>query len=400
MTSFEWGFYKARKNFVHIFSAELILRWFYQVGKTPLLPLFAAAIGAAEMMIGMIVAVSTFSGMLLKPIFGILSDRWGRRVWLGVSLFIFTFTPFLYQFISSDIELFWLRLFHGIATAILGPVSLAYVAELNNDTPATRLAIFGMARSLASLGAPLFAGVALTVFEFQTVFTFIGFGSLMAMGPIFLLRDQINHHEIRVNSVWFQIRKAFQYSFSNPAIWIAGFLELIVYLVVYALKAFLPLFILSLDSGTILQAGMFFTLQETLHMCFRPVGGRLADEKGYGPVIFYGMMILAVGLSMITFLSGNLIFIIAIFLGVSQAFIFPSSVALLASRTDIQHRGAAMGFYGALRNFGKVLGPVLAGFLLSKFDFASVFMGFSGFIFVTTILAVPAWRRIVEGLSD
>ncbi|MDA1238774.1 MAG: MFS transporter [Proteobacteria bacterium] len=103
---------------------------------------------------------------------------------------------------------------------------------------------------------------------------------------------------------------------------------------------------------------------------------------------------------MITFLSGNLIFIIAIFLGVGQAFIFPSSVALLASRADIQHRGAAMGFYGALRNFGKVLGPVLAGFLLSKFDFASVFMGFSGFIFVTTILAVPAWRRIVEGLSD
>ena len=400
MTSFEWGFYKSRKNFVHIFSAELILRWFYQVGKTPLLPLFSAAIGAAEMMIGMIVAVSTFSGMLLKPIFGILSDRWGRRIWLGLSLFIFSVTPFLYQFISSDIELFWLRLFHGIATAILGPVSLAYVAELNNDTPATRLAIFGMARSLASLGAPLFAGVALTVFEFQTVFTFIGFGSLMAMGPIFLLRDQINHHEIRVNSVWFQMRKAFQYSFSNPAIWIAGFLELIVYLVVYALKAFLPLFILSLDNGTILQAGMFFTLQETLHMCFRPVGGRLADKKGYGSVIFYGMMILAVGLSMITFLSGNLIFIIAIFLGVCQAFIFPSSVALLASRTDIQHRGAAMGFYGALRNFGKVLGPVLAGFLLSKFDFASVFMGFSGFIFAITILAVPAWRRIVEGLTD
>ncbi|MCP5099125.1 MAG: MFS transporter [Chloroflexi bacterium] len=33
-----------------------------------------------------------------------------------------------------------------------------------------------------------------------------------------------------------------------------------------------------------------------------------------------------------------------------------------------------MGFYGALRNTGKVVGPVLAGLLLARFDFASVFI--------------------------
>jgi len=60
--------------------ADLIVRTAYQVGKTPLMPLFAASLGAGELLVGAIVSVSTMTGMVLKPIFGWLSDRWGRRL--------------------------------------------------------------------------------------------------------------------------------------------------------------------------------------------------------------------------------------------------------------------------------------------------------------------------------
>ena len=128
-----------------IFAADFVLRFSYQMGKSPLLPLFAVALGAAEMLTGLIVAVSTFTGVLLKPLFGMLSDRSGRRTWLLISLIIFLVTPLLYQFISTPEGLLALRLFHGFATAIFGPVSLAYVAEIADENRATRLAIFGMA---------------------------------------------------------------------------------------------------------------------------------------------------------------------------------------------------------------------------------------------------------------
>ena len=119
-----------RSNLARLFLADFIVRGFYQIGKTPLLPLFAASIGAGELIIGFIVSVSTMTGMLLKPVFGILSDRWGRKVWLLVATLVFSGMPFLYQFVTTEQELMILRLFHGISTAIFGPVSLAYVAGI------------------------------------------------------------------------------------------------------------------------------------------------------------------------------------------------------------------------------------------------------------------------------
>ena len=60
-----------------ITGADFLVRCAYQVGKAPVLPLFAAALGAGEVFLGLIVSVSTLTGMLLKPLFGVLSDRWG-----------------------------------------------------------------------------------------------------------------------------------------------------------------------------------------------------------------------------------------------------------------------------------------------------------------------------------
>jgi MFS family permease len=69
-----------------ITGADLIVRTGYQVGKTPLMPLFAASVGAGELLIGAIVSVSTMTGLILKPLFGLLSDRWGRKLWLLIGL--------------------------------------------------------------------------------------------------------------------------------------------------------------------------------------------------------------------------------------------------------------------------------------------------------------------------
>ena len=159
-----------QSNLARIFFADFILRGFYQIGKTPLLPLFAASIGAGELIIGFIVSISTTTGVVLKPIFGILSDRWGRKLWLVISAVLFAGTPFLYQFVTTENELMILRLFHGVSTAIFGPVSLAYVASGGSQNVGTRIAYFGMSRLLASLLAPLSAGVLLTFLDFKDVF--------------------------------------------------------------------------------------------------------------------------------------------------------------------------------------------------------------------------------------
>ncbi|MFT5004821.1 MAG: MFS family permease, partial [Paracoccaceae bacterium] len=230
----------AKRNLARIFAADLILRWAYQMGKTPLLPLFAAALGAAEMMTGLVVAVSTFTGMILKPVFGILSDRNGRRIWLLLALILFIILPFLYRFVETPEQLFALRLIHGLATAIFGPVSLSYVADIGHQNRASRLAVFGMARSTATLLAPLSAGYVLTYYPIETVFTAIGFLSLVAALPLLMLSEPASVKPTTKTSLISHFGAAIKLSVATPAIWLAGLLELMVYLVTYAVRAFLP----------------------------------------------------------------------------------------------------------------------------------------------------------------
>ena len=307
-----------RSNLALLIISDFIMRGFYQIGKTPLLTLFAASIGAGELIIGFIVSVSTMTGILLKPVFGILSDRWGRKVWLLVSTMLFSGMPFLYQFVTTEQELMVLRLFHGISTAIFGPVSLAYVAGINARGLGTRIAYFGMSRLIASLIAPLIAGILLTFLDFQTVFLLIGFCSLFGMVPIFLLSEtQTEKHRKQV-SIINHFFNSFKYSIKIPAIWLAGFLELMVYLTIYAVKAFLPLFIISQEGGTVLQAGLFFFVQELAHVVFRPVGGKLSDEYGQSLIIILGMVLLSLGLYLLTNLTDGLFLLSAILFGIGR----------------------------------------------------------------------------------
>lgn len=380
---------KPKVDLAKIFAADFVLRFSYQMGKSPLLPLFAVALGAAEILTGLIVAISTFTGVLLKPLFGMLSDRSGRRTWLLISLVIFLVTPLLYQFISTPEALLALRLFHGFATAIFGPVSLAYVAEIANETRATRLAIFGMARALASFGAPLCAGLALTYFKPEKVFVLISLMSLAAAVPLIMLHEREDLAAKQKQNFMSHAMAAIKLSLQTTGIWLAGFLEFLVFLVTYAVRAFLPLFIMSQDGGTVLQAGIFFSIQEGVHIIFRPIGGQLADKSDYRIALFLGLVMLACGLVILPLVPGLMILVAAIFLGLAQAMVLPGSLALLAAETQAGHQGAGMGFYGALRNTGKVGGPIITGALLTVFTFSSVFYCYAvllSFVAITVLM--------------
>ena len=83
------------REFAFITSADFIVRTAYQMGKSPLLPVYAASLGATDIFLGLIVSVSTLTGMLLKPIIGLLSDNSNRKIWLLIGTTFFSLIPVL-----------------------------------------------------------------------------------------------------------------------------------------------------------------------------------------------------------------------------------------------------------------------------------------------------------------
>src|SRR3989339_398032 len=95
------------------------------MAKNPALPLFIRSMGVSVSTVGFIAAASTVVGIVVSLPAGILSDIIGRRRVILVAAIVFATAPFLYLIISTPWQLVLVRVYHGLATAILGPVALA-----------------------------------------------------------------------------------------------------------------------------------------------------------------------------------------------------------------------------------------------------------------------------------
>ena len=81
--------------------------------------------------------------------------------------------------------------------------------------------------------------------------------------------------------------------------------------------------------------------------------------------------------------------------GIGQGLTFPSTVALIGNRIAASHIGMGLGFYGALRNLGKVAGPIIIGALLQIFAAKMVFpgLGIAALLVAATLFVVTTPRR-------
>lgn len=364
---------RRERNFLNVTLADFLLRAGYQMGKTPLLPLFAASLGAGDALLGFIVSVSTLTGMLLKPFIGVFSDRWGRRWWLIAGTAWFAAMPFLYRFVQTPEQLVWLRVVHGLATAIYGPVTLAYIAEQSGPRRAERLGWFDMARSGGYIAGPAIAGWMLLRLDPVDVFSVIGLISVAAFVPVLALTEPPARAPQPTLSVHRQLTVALRAGSRTPAVWLSGGLEATVYVALYAAKAFLPIY--ALGSGiSVAVVGLFFSLQEGTALALKPLGGRLGDRWGYLRAIAWGMAIIAAALFLLPGArSHGGLLALSVLAGCGQALVYPSTTALVSIQIEGDHMGAGLGLAGALENLGKVVGPVLGGLLIAWLDYGPMF---------------------------
>ncbi|MEM9776577.1 MAG: MFS transporter, partial [Chloroflexota bacterium] len=234
--------------------ADFIARTAYQMGKTPLLPLYAATLGADEIYLGFIASVSTVTGLVFKPLVGLLSDRHGRRLWLLIGTSFFIGIPFVYQFTTSPEQLVAVRLIHGFATAIYGPVSMAMVVELAPENRAARVGLFSIGRTGGYILGPALAGFFLLTQQPVEVFTIIGLLSFFALIPVLLLPDHRLNHGVRTSqklSLWREVKSGLGTAAMTPAVWLAGSFEAVNNMVTYTAKAFLPIYALSVGRNVL-----------------------------------------------------------------------------------------------------------------------------------------------------
>lgn len=368
----------------------------YNMVRMPVLALFAESLGAGPEQIGLIVSVSTLTGVFLKLPSGALSDLYGRRMLLRFGVLAFGLPPFVYPFISDLNLLTILRMFHGLATAIFAPSALATVAELFRERRGAALGTYTASTQSGALLGPLIGGYLAYAAGFTSAFIAAGVFGCIAIALFFSLH--LNPPPPRVkekglvpvlNEMW----KGFTVVARNRKVLITSTTDAAKMIANGALMAFLPLYGVSvgLNPG---EVGLLFTVQSITSFCSKPIMGRISDRVGRQPLILLGLVICAATFVCIPLISGfAVLLVLSAGFGFGEAVVSSSSSAFVADSSEFKTLGAGMGMQGTIGDIGHASGPLLAGFLIANMSYVWAFATIAGIQLTAAVLFWLTMRK-------
>ena len=387
--------------FIAIIFASLLSRLGYQMARTPVLPMFAADLGAMPELIGVIVAASTVTGVFFKLPSGALSDVLGRKRMMMLGALFFAAPPFLYPLVHDPWSLLALRFVHGFATAIFSPVASAYVASLAETGRGARLGWFSSANDIGATGGPLIGGFVLYfTSSFSLTYLLVGALGVITFIVVLLLPDvdrpapEAKTFAARAA----EFRQGLAEVFRTPPIFVAAGIEAVMYLGYGAFLGFLPIYAKTAGLNDA-EIAIVLGAQLALAMVVKPISGRVSDRIGRIPVIIIGLLLCAAALPLI-FRSESLtaFVLLAPLLGLGVGAVTPVTNALIADLASTRRLGAAMGVFGTIWDIGEAAGPMIAGFLIGGMGYAATFDVLAG-VTVAAAVGVMALVRDPKGGS-
>ena len=390
---------KSNQTLLNLWSAELINRSSYMTSKFAL-PFFAKNLGASTTLIGTISSISTLTGIFLKPIIGGIGDKFNKKQLLLLANLIFALTPLFYIFIDQTYQLVIIRLFHGLSTAIYGPITLAIISTVYTNQRATYLGWFGTARTIGYLVGPILGGLLMLYYDSKNLFFLTGIISFISFIPIILDKNSsstVISKKSTSREIILFIKKLFTIT-KLKQVWVVSLIEWSFYAVFYSMKVFVPIYLVNSGYNTLI-AGSFLTTVEIIHIILRPLGGISGDKFGYYKNIIFGLLLLSVSMFFVSFtINSSTIFIPAILIGISEASVLPSALALVSEYSKNDNIGTVMGIVGSIRNFGKVAGPIFIGILLEKLSYQSVFqiIGITNILVVLFIIMIFIFSSMIK----
>ncbi|MCK9592112.1 MAG: MFS transporter [Methanoregula sp.] len=363
------------------------------ISKNPVLPLFSQAIGANDAIIGLVAAVSPLAGILFSFPVGVLSDQIGRKRLLITSGVVFLSAPLLYLLITDPLWLIPVRFFHGTATAILGPVISAVIAERFPKTKGAMLGQYSSATLIGRTIAPLAGGVIISSFVMYPgliPYRMVYVAAALAAVPVLLMT--LMYPESRQGAPALvpvsRFRLSFVTFFSNAGLRATALVDMATYFSFGAFETFLPLFLASEGISPFLT-GIIFAVQVLIIAGTKPFFGKLADRFDKRVQIAAGLILLGSSVALIPFTTGfsTVLFVSAVFgLGISFATVATSAyVADIAQKEQI---GASMGALSSTMDIGHSAGPLVTGIIITSVGYTMGF--FTSFLLAVAVTAVFA----------
>lgn len=388
----------------------------------PLVPVYSRHFGAEGYVIGIIIASFSAMQFVFSPIWGRLSDRYGRRPILLISTAAASGSYVLFA-LSSGLEnsrqALWMMVISRMLAGACGgniTVAQAYIADITPpEQRSKKMGLIGMAFGLGFIFGPVIGGLSLTHIGNSGP----GWIAAALCAGNFLLALAVLAESRKPTSEAVAQRPHFDqwiHTLTQPKI---GLLVIVFFLATFCFSCFESTLPLVVSDNFHLDIQKDETSATTVAYLFAYCGiigafvqggaiGRLVKKLGEPKLIAYSLVLTGLSMAALPFIKGEarlswsvlfgqhgmpwLLMLIALgALSVGTALTRPPLFGMLSNLTSADEQGATIGVAQSAGSLARILGPIFATSLL-PLSASIPYLACTALLLGTTVLVLQRLR--------
>ena len=352
----------------------------------PLLPFYAETFGAPPLVIGLLFAVFSLAQLVAGPVLGDLSDRYGRRPVLVLSLAGTVISFVMFALAQSLTMLFLARIVDGLSGGSIS-TARAYVADITEPSGRARAyGLIGAAFGMGFILGPAISGVLAPVSYTAPIWAAAVLTLVAMIMALFWLPETVRRSRARDAMPFRDLGRML----GRPGLRRVLVIDFTYWLAFAVFQTTFALFAARRFGFDAPQTGYFFAAFGLLGaivqaLLIHPVVRRLGDKSTF----MLGLLFAASGLVAATFAHSVLFFgLTMIPLALGIGFGHPTMTSLVSRAAQGHEQGRVQGAASAIESLGRTIGPVWGNASLQRFGEAMPYASAAVFLLMTLVLSV------------
>ncbi|WEK53176.1 MAG: MFS transporter [Candidatus Cohnella colombiensis] len=343
---------------------------------------------------GLIFAANFVTSFLFQPLWGKLSDRYGRKMMLLRSGFGMSVVMILMGFATNAWHLLLLRMLNGVISGFV-PAAVSLVSA---TTPKKRMGfVMGTLQSGGTAGAilgPFIGGLLADSFGFRPIFYITGALLFLASVISWWLVQENFDREAASHQVQESVIHGFRELMKIPQLPVLLTITFFIQFAMLGPMPLIPLYVEKLHGTTAnlaFFAGFVGSVTGMSNMISSPLLGKLSDRIGATPILLVSLLGASLTLLPQAFVSsvGQLL-VWRFLLGCFMGGLLPTVNSLIRRHTPDGKESRAFSFNSSALSLGNMAGPVMGGALSTFFGIEGLFVISAVMLFLTCIWASQA----------
>jgi DHA1 family multidrug resistance protein-like MFS transporter len=372
----------------------------------PFLPLYVEELGSAygisvELLSGLVFSVQGITMAIASPIWGMLADRFGRKVMVERALFGGTILLGWMAFARSAEELVLLRAVQGLVTGTISATYALVAAEVPREHSGFAMGMLQVGSGVGVALGPLLGGAIADAFSYSAAF-YVTAAMLLLAGILVVVGIQEDFHPLTLSSEqkrpsWLGRWRAI---FRTPGMSQAYSLRFLGNLGQSLMLPIMPLFVAALvtdESQINTFTGLVVGVASATTTLSAVYLGRLGDRVGHRRIVIGSSLLAALFYLPQTFATeGWQILALQGLVGLAMGGILPSVTALLARFSRPGDEGSVYGLDNSIVAGARAAAPLLGAWAAVAFGMRSAFAFSAALFAITALVAITALPREKE----